>query len=61
MFYKIGALETFAKGTRKRLRQSDFRAYKLIGWDPATFTLSKSAVETPEIVQNMFKVLVSFL
>ena len=38
MFYKIGALETSTIFTGKRLRRSNFKVYKLIGWDPTTFT-----------------------
>ena len=38
MFHKIGALKTFAKLTGKLLRWSNFNVYKLIVWDPATFT-----------------------
>ena len=48
MFYKVGALKTFAKFTEKHLRRTNFNVYKYIGWDPATFTSSKSAVETLE-------------
>ena len=43
MFYRIGALKTFAKFTGKLLRWSNFNVNKLIGWDPAT-----SVVETLE-------------
>ena len=44
----MGALESFAKFTGKLLRRSNINVYKLIGMYPATFTQSKSAVETLE-------------
>ena len=44
----MGALKIFAKLSRKSLRQSDLNVYKLIEWDPATFSLSMSATETVE-------------
>ena len=48
MLYQMDALETFAKFTGKLLHRSNINVYKLIGVYPATFTSSKSAVETLE-------------